>query len=86
MSQKNWAKYFLSTGKPENTEIGWSPGAESGRSSPAAALERFEEMSTPPSSPKATKNIIATSYAAAGKSRRRRGRKSRKASRRTRRR
>ena len=73
MSQKNWAKYFLSTGKPENTEIGWSPGEASGRISPAESFKRYEEMSTPPSSPKASANIFAASYKSAEKSRKRRG-------------
>jgi hypothetical protein len=89
MSQKNWAQYFLATGKPENTEIGWSPGEESGRMSPQESWKKFEEMSSPPSSPKSTANIFATSYKASGKSRKRRERrkrKSRKASRRSRRR
>jgi hypothetical protein len=84
MSQKNWAKYFLATGKPENTEIGWSPGTERGRSSPIESLRHFQELSSAPSSPKAAANILATSYKSAGKRKARKGRKTRKVSRKTR--
>lgn len=81
MSQKNWAKYFLAQGTPENVEVGWVPaGEQSGRSSPTESLAKFEELAgeSPASSPKSGSNIVAASYKAAGKGRKRRSRKNRK--------
>lgn len=90
MSQKNWAKYFLALGKPENVEVGWAPaGEQSGRSSPVNSIAKFEELEAGVhnGSPKSSGNIIAKSYKSAGKSRKRRAknRKTRKQQRKSRR-
>ncbi len=94
MSQKEWAEYFLKLGSTkENTNIGWSPGEESGRSSPIEAKEYFNVVQSRPSSVRGIKNILNTSYKSAGKisrkrrnasAYRKRGRRANRASRRRR--
>lgn len=74
MSQKEWAEYFLGQGKVENAEVGWSPGEQSGRSSPVQAMRYFQNLESQPSSPKAYGNIVAASFKASGKSRKSRAR------------
>jgi hypothetical protein len=86
MSQREWAKYFLEKGSTnENVNIGWSPGAAQGRSTPKMAKKHLENLETPPSSPKEYGNIVAASYKMAGKRKNRKTRRNRRASRRSRR-
>lgn len=99
MSQKEWAEYFLKLGSTkENTNIGWSPGEESGRRSPIEVKEYFNVVQSRPSSVRGLQNILSTSYKSAGKvnktsrrrrnttvSRRRKSRRNSKLSRRSRR-
>ena len=94
MSQKEWAEYFLKLGSTkENTNIGWSPGEESGQGSPIKAKEYFNIVQSRPSSVRGIKNILNISYKSAGKisrkrrngsTYRKRGRRANRASRRRR--
>lgn len=85
MSQREWAQYFLATKKPENTEIGWSPGEAAGQSTLNKAKKHYQELVSGSSSPKESGNIVAVSYKASGKLRKRKSRRNRKIARRTRR-